>query len=207
MSYRVIIVDDQNISRKFFENVLEKSNDYELVKSIESAGMLDVYLAKYEADLVLMDVVMADGSSGLTAAEYIKNHYPEIKVVLVTSMPEVSFIERAKEIGIESFWYKETGAEPLLTLLNRTMAGESVYPDTTPAVQLGKITSDMLSASELAVLRELTTGAGNSEVAETLNVSVNTVKSHIAHLLEKTGYKNRTELAIEARVRGIVIAE
>ena len=205
MSYKVLIVDDQKISRQLFENFVKSSSKFELVKSVESAGMIDIYLAKYSVDLILMDIVMSDGSNGLTACEYVKANYPDIKIIVVTSMPEASFLDRAKQIGVESFWYKEVSKEPLLEIMKKTMAGGHIYPDTAPSEILGNITSDELSEAEMAVLRELTTGAGNGEIAEKLNISVNTVKSHIQHMLSKTGFENRTELAIEARIKGIAI--
>lgn len=202
---KVLIVDDQKISRQLFENFVRNSKDYELVKSIESAKLVDVYLAKFAIDLIIMDIVMADGAGGLDACEYVKENYPEIKIIAVTSMPEARFIERAKETGVESFWYKEVSKEPLLDIMNRTMAGESVYPEQAPKVMLGNIDYMSLSDSEMAVLRELATGASNPEIAEKLELSVNTVKTHIQHILSKTGHNNRTELAIEVRVKGIII--
>ena len=85
------------------------------------------------------------------------------------------------------------------------MAGESIYPDVPPVCSIGAISSGSLSDAELAVLRELATGSDNPEIAEKLNISVNTVKTHIQHMLKKTGFSNRTELAVEARVKGLVI--
>lgn len=202
---RVLIVDDQKISRQLFENYVRSSSRYELVKSIDSAKMVDIYLAKYPVDLIIMDIVMADGISGLDACEYVKNNYPDIKLIAVTSMPEARFIERAKRLGVESFWYKEASREPLLEIMRRTMDGESVYPHSAPVEKIGMTDSTELSAAEMAVLRELTTGAENTEIAQRLKISVNTVKSHIQHMLDKTGFSNRTELAIEARVKGIVV--
>ncbi len=202
---RVLIVDDQKISRQLFENYVRSSSRYELVKSIDSAGMVDIYLAKYPVDLIIMDIVMADGISGLDACEYVKNNYPDIKLIAVTSMPEARFIERAKQLGVESFWYKEASREPLLEIMRRTMDGENVYPQSAPVEKIGLTDSAELSAAEMAVLRELTTGAENTEIAQRLKISVNTVKSHIQHMLDKTGFSNRTELAIEARVKGIVV--
>lgn len=205
--YNVLIVDDQSVSRQLFASFIEKSDKYELVKAVSSADMVDIYLARYKVDLIIMDVVMAEGINGLAASEYVKKRYPAVKILMVTSMPEVSYIERAREIGIESFWYKEDESGPFLAIMDRTMAGDNVYPDSTPSIALGEIMSSELSTAELTVLRELTTGAGNAEIAEKLNVSVNTVRTHIQHMLEKTGFTNRTELAIEARVRGIVIPD
>ena len=204
---RVMIVDDQNISRQLFESFIQSADDFELVYSLDTAKVADTYCARGGIDLIIMDVVMGDGTSGLDAAARIKKSYPGIKIVIVTSMPEVSYIERAKSIGVESFWYKEVEGEPLLSVLRRTMSGESIYPDTTPVLEFGFVKSTDLTDMELMVLRELTTGAGNQEIADRLMVSVNTIRTHIQHMLDKTGFSNRTELAIEARVRGIVIAD
>lgn len=203
---RVMIVDDQIVSRRLFEMYVESSKRYELVYSVESAAFADAYVLKASIDLVLMDILMNDGSNGLDAARRIKKNCPGIRIVAVTSMPEVSWISRAREIGIESFWYKESSGETILNVMDRTMAGESVYPDDQPKVSLGLADSSEFTDRELEVLRIMTTGVSNAVIAERLNISEHTVKNHIRHMMEKTGFKSRTELAIEARVRGIVIS-
>ncbi len=122
-------------------------------------------------------------------------------------MPEVTFLRRAREIGVDSFWYKETEEVPLLSLLTRTMAGERIYPDKTPVVDVGDTSSAEFTPMELAVLRELTTGSTNKEISEKLHISVMTVNTHVQNMLTKTGYKNRVQLAVKARLEGIVIAD
>ena len=203
--YKVLICDDQNISRRLFELFVSHSDRYEMVASIPSARAADTYCARFQVDLVLMDVVMKDGSDGLEAAARIKKNYPDTRVIIVTSMPEASYLERAKEIGADSFWYKELENEPLLEVMDRTMGGERVWPVAVPAVAIGMISSKDFTPSELMVLREVTRGSSNEEIAEALHLSVATVKTHINHMMQKTGFRNRTELAIEARVSGIVI--
>lgn len=203
---KVMIVDDQFIARKLFEMYLESSEKYEMVYSVETAAFADTFVLKNKIDLVLMDILMADGSNGLDAAARIKKNRPNIKIIAVTSMPETSWLDKAKEIGIESFWYKEASKETILEVMDRTMAGESVYPDCTPKVRLGLANSTEFTDRELEVLRIMTTGAANASIAEELDISENTVKNHIRHMMEKTGCKSRTELAIEARVSGVVIS-
>ncbi len=100
-----------------------------------------------------MDVVTRNGESGLDAAARIKRAFPQIKIIIVTSMPECSYLSRAREIGVESFWYKEEQRESLLDVMERTMAGESVYPDATPELQLGLASSYEFTDRELEVLR------------------------------------------------------
>ena len=85
------------------------------------------------------------------------------------------------------------------------MAGEHIYPDETPLVRIGNTTNHEFTERELDILKELTTGDSNAVIAERLHISVGTVKSHVQHLLDKTGFKTRTELVSDARSLGIVI--
>lgn len=202
---KVMIVDDQFVSRQLFEMYLNSSDKYELVYSLESALFADTFVLKNKIDLVLMDILMNDGSNGLDAAAKIKKNCPDIKIIAVTSMPEVSWIKKARDIGIDSFWYKEVSKETILEVMDRTMTGESVYPDSTPTVRLGLASSNDFTDRELEVLRIMVTGVSNAAIARKLNISESTVKNHIHNMLEKTGCESRTELAIEARISGIVI--
>jgi len=205
--WNVLIVDDQNTSRHLMELMLEGNKNYKVLKAIPLAKMADIYALTLPVDLIIMDIVMAEGPSGLEVAEKIKNSKPEIKILMVTSMPEVSFMERARSIGVDSFWYKETEEEPLLNVMDRTMSGESIYPDSPPPVKIGLAMSCEFTDRELEVLRVLTTGCSDQEIAERLGISFSTVRTHINHMLDKTGFETRTELAIHARLTGVVIPD
>lgn len=205
MGYRVLIVEDDPMARQLFEFFVKQSDKYELLNSISSADVADLYCETNAPDLILMDIRTSMHANGLDAAERIKKKFPEIKIIIVTSMPEYSYLERAREIGVDSFWYKEVTEGPFYELMDKTMAGIHVFPDGTPVIKLGNARSDEFTERELEVLKQLTTGAGNSVIAETLFISEHTVKTHIQHLLEKTGYTNRTELAVKARESGLVI--
>ena len=206
----VIVVEDQAMPRQLFKLMVESSGRYELLYALESASVASMYCDRYQVDLVIMDVVMRDGSNGLEAAERIKKSHPDVKIIIVTSMPEVSYIDKARKIGVESFWYKENWggeSEELLGIMDRTMQGESIYPDSAPMVYIGKAKSTELTRAEFAVLRLLTLGKSNTEIAQSLFVGTDTVKTHISSMLQKTGLQNRTELAIKARTVGLVIEE
>ena len=85
--------------------------------------------------------------------------------------------------------------DELMSVVERTMNGESVYPDRTPEVQLGNTTSYEFSEAELRVLRLLVEGMTYRQMADTLGVTVDTVKAHISSMLSKTGYSSKTKLA------------
>lgn len=205
--YNVMVVEDQAMPRQLFEAFISMSDKYKLVHSIKNADMADIYCETSGVDLILMDVCTELNSNGLDAAERIKLKHPEIKIIIVTSMPEVSYLERARAVGVDSFWYKEVSEEPILELMDKTMAGESIYPDKTPTVSFGNIKSTELSKREIEVLREVILGYTNAEIAERLSISQHTVRDYIQVIMEKTGFHSRTELAVKAREIGIIIPD
>ncbi len=205
MAYRVLVVEDQEMPRQLFEIFINSSEEFMHVGSVANAGLALSMCRNQQVDLILMDVMTELGHSGLEAAAEIKQVFPGIKIIIVTSMPEYSWLQRAREIGVESFWYKDGKKTAILDVMSKTMAGESIYPDTTPVVRIGNSTNHEFTERELDILRELTTGDSNTEIGDRLGISASTVKYHVENLLSKTGFHTRTELAAEARSLGVVI--
>lgn len=203
--YRVLIVDDENMHRQLFSMIVNASETFELAGELSKASMAVDFCKSNSVDLVLMDVVMKDGVNGLQAAEEIKKYNSGVKILVVTSMPEVTFLRRAKKIGVDSFWYKEVEDKPLLEVMTRTMEGEHIYPDSVPTVDFGLAKNTDITDREWDVLRELVYGLSNQEIAERLEMSINTVKFHVSSLMTKTGCVSRTELAIRAAQSGIIV--
>ncbi len=204
---KVLVVDDQYVARSFFELHVQMSQNYELVSSVASAEQAVAYCMEHPVDLVIMDVMMKYGLDGLTCAKTIKNNNRKIRIILTTSTAESKWIEKARQAGIESFWFKEYSDVPLTEVMDRTMQGESVYPGDLPNPGFGDTVKVDLSERELEVLRELTRNRTNDEIAEILHISTFTVKRHIQNMLAKTGYKNRIDLAVNAKTLGLVVHE
>ena len=150
---RVIVCDDQNISRGFFEMYVRAAAGFELTAGLRTAREAVDYLKEHEADLLILDVMMQDGIDGLSAATLIKKEHPQLKIILTTSAAETGWEDKARAIGVESFWYKEYDEHGIQEIMNRTMAGESVYPGDAPDVSFGKIKRSDLTDRELDVLR------------------------------------------------------
>lgn len=205
MAYRVLIVDDQTLPRQYFESIVNSSENYVLVASIASATVADAYCINNRVDLIIMDIVMSEGISGLEAAERIKRSYPSVRILMVTSMPDSVFLSKAKEMNVDSFWYKEVQDAPMLEVMDRTMAGEHIWPDRAPTVKLGLADSSEFTEKELEVLRYIAMGHTNQEIADELMISVNTVKFHLTNLISKTGCNSKIELAILATKSGLVV--
>ena len=205
--YKVLLVEDDPLARQLLEMFIDNSERYELATSIVSAAMAEMYLLKYKVDLVLMDVCTAMNANGIDAAEKIKKNYPTVKVIIITSQPEYSYISRAREVGVDSFWYKTVIADEFMTLLDKTMAGESIFPDTTPTLEIGDALSVDFTERELEVLRLIVAGERDADIADKLCISLRTVKAHVQSLKDKTGLRNRTELAVKVREAGFVIVD
>lgn len=207
MAYRVLVVDDQAMPRQLFDNIIRSSEEFQLIACISSAKMADLYCATGTVDLILMDVVMNDGSNGLDVSARLKQSYPKTKIVIMTSMPDATFLAKAREAGVDSFWYKEVQDIPMLDIMSRTMRGEHIFPDQAPDVRLGLALSSELTDREMEVLRQLVQGYTDKEISDILNMSYHTVRFHINSLLGKTGCASKTELAIRATQCGIVVPE
>ena len=202
---KIIVADDLKSSRGLFVATIKLNPRYHLEREFETAEAALEYLEGHDVDLVIMDVMMREGVDGLVAAERIKATKPFIKVILATGSAESKWMERAREIGVESFWYKEYSDEELSDVIQRTLAGESVYPVKVPDLPFGDTMKSALTERELDVLRELTAGYSNQEIADRLGISINTVRTHIINMVNKTGYESRFDLALNAKALGVVV--
>ena len=205
--YSVMIVEDQQMPKTLFSHYIENSEHFYLQTAIENASVADIVCTRNQIDLILMDVVTENGESGLLAAEKIKKKFPKIKIIIVTSMPECSYIKRAKKIGVEGFWYKETNEEHIISVMEKVMDGKKVYPSKSQPIKVGLALSSNFTEKELEILRFILGGYSNVEIANKLGVSPGVIKNHVADMLLKTGFRSRTQLAVRARESGLVILD
>lgn len=202
---RVMIVDDQRTARELMEIEINQSEKYTIVKTIMDAGNAYLYCMTGQIDLILMDVYTLEGENGIEVARKIKKDFPHIKIIIVTSMPEESFIRKAKAAGCESFWYKDMCDELLLSVMDRTMAGESIYPNDCPQITIGLAKSSEFTKRELDVLRELVNGYSQKDVAKILGIKYESVRTHIKNILSKTGYETPSRCIAEVSLKNYMI--
>jgi len=202
---RVLIVEDQKMAQENMEAIVRSSENYTLAGIIPNAADAELFCMREAVDLILMDVCTARDENGIEAAAVIKKKFPKIKIVIVTSMAEHTFIEKAKEANADSFWYKDASRAELLNVMNRTMAGERIFPDKTPEVKLGLTTSYELTQSELDVLRALMQSTSDEDAAAMLGCSKANIRWHIGRILDKTGYRTRMELLIAVAQKNLII--
>lgn len=195
---KVLIVEDQRIHREYMETLLSQEGHYELLPSVTAADVAVQLCKTYPVQLVLMDIAVNGMMDGIEATAKLKDMSPNIKIIIVTSMLDTECLVNAKEAGADSIWYKDASEESLMDVIDRTMQGEHIFPDNSPAVHIGFARSDKFTKTEYDILREIVNGLSSRQISEKLDISGRTVDWHIKNLLEKTGLPNRTALAIRA---------
>ena len=207
---RVMIVEDQKLVRSLLESYIQNEDGYQLAVSIPGAAEAPILCDTEDIDLVLMDVQTEHRENGLAAAKKIREAHPEIKIVVATSLIDTQVLARAKAVGADSLWYKDHGTEELMSVVKRTLAGEKVFPDTAPAIEMEGTMSDVFSPRQLDILRLYIKGFTYQEIADKLGISKNGVRWNLDDMVEKSGFESREALvatAIENKLMVITLKD
>lgn len=182
--------------RSLLESYFPAENGHQIIASIPGAKQAVEICRVTPVDLVLMDVQTQNRENGLTAVRKIKTAHPKIKIIVVTSLIDGAVLENAKSAGADSLWYKDSTENRLMEIVQQTMAGEHIFPDAPPTVQIGMAKSTEFTKTELKVLRYLLRGLSYPRIASEMGIEMSTVKFHVTNMLQKTGLKNKLQLAL-----------
>lgn len=192
-----ILVEDDLYIQKHLTERLNSDGKFCLVGVYRDAFEAERY-CNGSARLILMDVQTQHKHSGLAAAERIKKAFPNIKIVIVTSLVDPEVLAKAKTGAADSLWYKDHGTDELLDVINRTLGGENVFPNTSPAVEMEGTMSDTFSPRQLDILRWYIRGLTYQEIADKFGISKNGVRWNLDDMVEKGGFPNREALVATA---------
>ena len=193
---RVMIVEDQTMIRSLLESYFPEEEGHRIVASIPGAKQAVEVCRTSHVDLILMDVQTEHRENGLSAVRQIKAMNPKIKIIVVTSLIDGAVFEQAQAAGADSLWYKDSAQNRLMEVIQRTMAGERIFPDAPPIVNVGLAKSTEFTKTELKVLRYLLRGLSYTRIASEMGCEMSTVKFHVANMLQKTGLENKLQLAL-----------
>ena len=193
---RVMIVEDQTMIRSLLESYFRAEDGHQIVASISGAKQAVEVCRTTQVDLILMDVQTEHRENGLTAVRQIKAMHPEIVIVVVTSLIDGAVLDEAKAAGADSLWYKDSEKNRLMEVVRQTVAGEHIFPDAPPTVEVGMAKSTEFTKTELKVLRHLLRGLSYTRIAAEMGCEMSTVKFHVANMLQKTGLENKLQLAL-----------
>ena len=211
---RVLISDDHAILRSGLKMLLNAEPDIEVIGEATTGEEAIKLAGELKPDLVLMDVSMP-GMGGVEATEQIKKRYPQIKVLILTMHESEAYLFRTIKAGGSGYVLKKSADTELISAIHQVIQGESfLKPSVTMAlaqdylerVQAGEVndTYSTLTEREREILKLIAEGNTNPEIAKLLVISVRTVETHRAHIMDKLGLHHRSELVKYAFRKGLL---
>ncbi len=206
---RVLLVDDHTMVRRGLATFLQVFDDLELVGEATNGWEAVEHCAKMTPHVVLMDMLMPE-MDGAEATYQIRQQFPDVQVLVLTSFKEDRLIQAALKAGAIGYLLKDVSADDLAQAIRAAHAGRATLaPEAVQVIIQGVSqpqTADYaLTAREQDVLTLLVQGLNNTQIATALFVSPSTIKSHVSHILQKLAVSSRTEAAALAVRQRLVI--
>ena len=208
---RVMIVDDHNLVREGLKAVFDQGIEIEVIAEAGSGEEAVEKSAELKPEVILMDVSMP-GMNGIQATRIIREANPDVKVVILTMLDQEGYVYEAVKAGATGYMLKSTSSDDLIEAIQMVYKGKALlHPDATAQLLKEFVTlannlpGDYgLSNREMEVLRLLSEGKTNKQIAKDLWISEQTVKTHVAHIFSKLGTSDRTETVAQALRSGLV---
>jgi len=209
MSVDLLVADDHEVVRCGLKSLMA-GTDISIVAEAESGAEAVRLALKHKPDVVLMDIRMP-GGDGLTALGRIKLDEPDMSILIFSSYDNPTYIARAWALGAAGFVSKTASRDRLVDAIRVVAAGETIWTRDELRRVTGaatpRLTADVdvpLTRRENEVLRQLAMGLTNKKIAQALEISYETVKEHVQHILRKIGVSDRTQAAVWAVRKGLV---
>jgi two-component system response regulator NreC len=216
---RVLLADDHAVLRAGLRALLNSQPDIEVVGEAADGDEALRAAERVRPDIVLMDITMP-GTDGLEATRRLKHRQPQVRVIVLTMHEDEEFLRQVLAAGGSGYVLKKAAESELLSALRAVHRGEAfIYPSLTQVLiegylrqteergrkkELAEPAPDNLTAREVEVLRLIAQGYTNQQIADQLVISVKTVETHKAHIMDKLGLRSRVELVRYAVQRGLL---
>jgi DNA-binding NarL/FixJ family response regulator len=210
MTIRILIADDHEVVRCGLKSLVE-GTDIEVAEEATTGEEAVRKAKEKKVDIVLLDIRMPDGD-GLNTLGRIKLDRPDLPVLIFSTYDNPTYVARAVALGAVGYVLKGAGRDVIIDAIRKGAAGESAWTRdelrrVTGALATPRLNADVevpLTQRESEVLRQLALGLTNKEIANVLNISYETVKEHVQHILRKVGVSDRTQAAVWAVRKGLV---
>lgn len=202
---RLALVDDHRVVTRSLKTYLESFPDFEVVGTASSGEELLANLAAWHPGIVIADMLLPGGIDGVETTRRIRAAFPSIRVIALTASTDEARMVCVLRCGASGYVRKDADPELLIAAV-RAVARGGTYVDPSAAGQLLNHVEE-LTSRELDVLRQVALGRGNKEIADTLHIGDETVKTHVSNVLAKLGAENRAQAIVQALKRGVVSLE
>ena len=212
MTIRVLVADDQSMVRAGFRMLLADEQDIEVVAEAENGREAVEKTARFNPGVILMDIRMPE-LDGLQATRRILAEDNDARILILTTFDLDEYVYEALSAGASGFVLKDDSPEQLLAAIRTVAAGDALlsptvtkkvikqfarHPRPAPPKELGE-----LSERERDVFRLMAEGMSNSEIGQELFISETTVKTHVTHILQKLGLRDRVQAVVLAYQTGV----
>jgi two-component system response regulator DevR len=205
---RVLIVDDHEMVREGLMSMLRSEPDFEVVGQTGHGEEVADLVESSRPDVVLLDTRLP-GISGVEVCRRLSRTHPDVAVVILTTYTDVELVQECLQAGARGYVVKDVERFSLKESIRAVSRGQSVLAPQVAGPIIERIRSGQpteqrpaLSASQVAILRLISRGHSNREIAADVHLSENTVKSHVQEIFRKLGVRNRVEAAILAGKSG-----
>jgi two-component system, NarL family, response regulator LiaR len=211
MAIRVLIADDHGIVRQGLRMYLSSDPDLEIVGEARNGAEAVELARELRPDVVLMDLLMPV-MDGIAATAAVRREVPDVEVLALTSVLEDASVVEAVRAGAIGYLLKDTEVHELCRSIKAAAAGQVQLAPAAAERLMAVVNSeeprlDQLTPRELEVLRLLALGKSNSEIALSLSIGEQTVKTHVSHILSKLAVPSRTQAALYAMRVGLVAGD
>lgn len=199
---RIVLADDHEVVRAGFKMLLEQDEDFKVVAQAADGAQTYAMIAREKPDILLMDISMPPGESGLVACEKITRDFPLTRVIILTMFAEPEYLFYTLRGGAAGYILKNARSEELISAVHTIAEGGSyVHPKMTSLLTNYLMEGDshdrsyqQLSNRELEILHLLARGFTNKEISEQIFLSVKTVEAHRSKIYQKLGFHTRADL-------------
>jgi two-component system NarL family response regulator len=200
---RVLLVDDHALLRTGVANIINQEPDLRVVAEAGNGAEAIQAFELHHPDITLLDLRMPV-MEGVEAVRQLRLRDPNARVIVLTTYDTDDEISQALKAGAKAYVLKDISAEGLVSCIRDVLAGKTYLAPAAAAKLAEGVSRVQLTPRELATLKLLADGKANKEIANELDISERTVKTHLAHLFEKLGVTSRTEAVKVATHRGLV---
>lgn len=208
MKHRVFLVEDHAFTRDGLRVAINREPELTVIGEARSGEEALEMLETTQADVVVMDIGLP-GIDGIEACRRLKQTHPNLRVVMLTAHQLEAQVLAALASGAEAYCLKSTDPAGLILAIRAAVLGSAYLDPQIAHVVLGRIImpdpeSSVLSPRELEVLRLIADGLGNKQIADRLEISLSTVKTHIEDILARLKVSDRTQAAVKALRQGLL---
>jgi NarL family two-component system response regulator LiaR len=204
----VALIDDHRVVSRGVKTYLESFDDIRVCGIAISGEEALANLHLWNPKVILLDLLMPGGIDGVETARRIKDRFPAIRIVALTASTDEARMMAVLRAGAAGYVRKDAEPEILLAAVRAVAQGRTyIDPAVASAILKAGAPEEELSPRESAVLRQMTFGRSNKEIAAELGITEETVKTHVGHLLAKLHLENRTQAVVYALKNGLVALE